>query len=128
MEKNKKTINLNQMNTAIKQDQILHMNHVNIIGKISSEPKVSLLPGGRRVVNFSLATKEHYLDKDGNLQVKQDWHRLTAFGRWVSILEELCAKGINVAVEGRLVSRFYKTESGERKMFSEIEVNDLIIL
>ncbi len=116
------------MDTTIKQDQILHMNHVNIIGKISSEPKVSILPGGRRVVNFSLATKEHYLDKDGNLQVKQDWHRLTAFGRWVNILEELCAKGINVAVEGRLVSRFYKTESGERKMFSEIEVNDLIIL
>ena len=128
MVKDKKTIKSDRMNTTIKQDQVLHMNHVNIIGKISSDPKVSILPGGRRVVNFSLATKEHYLDKEGNLQVKQDWHRLTAFGRWVNILEELCAKGINVAVEGRLVSRFYKTESGERKMFSEIEVNDLIIL
>ncbi|MNU95537.1 Single-stranded DNA-binding protein [compost metagenome] len=53
---------------------------------------------------------------------------MTAFGRWVSVLEELCTKGINVAVEGRLVSRFYRTESGERRMFSEIEVNDLIIL
>ena len=116
------------MNTTIKQDQVLHMNHVNIIGKISSEPKVTILPGGRRVVNFSLATKEHYLDKEGNLQVKQDWHRLTAFGRWVNILEELCTKGINVAVEGRLVSRFYKTESGERKILSEIEVNYIINL
>ena len=116
------------MNTTIKENQVLHMNHVNIIGKISSEPKVSTLSGGRKVVNFSLATKEHYLDKEGNLQVKQDWHRMTAFGRWVSVLEELCTKGINVAVEGRLVSRFYRTESGERKMFSEIEVNDLIIL
>ena len=116
------------MNTTIRENQILHMNHVNIIGKISSDPKVSLLPGGRKVVNFSLATKEHYLDKEGNLQVKQDCHRMTAFGRWVSVLEELCTKGINVAVEGRLVSRFYRTESGERKMFSEIEVNDLIIL
>lgn len=116
------------MNTSVKKEQMLHMNHVNIIGKITSEPKVSLLPGGRRVVNFSLATKEHYLDREGNLQVKQDWHRLTAFGRWVNVLEELCAKGLNVAVEGRLVSKFYKTESGERRMFSEIEVNDLIIL
>lgn len=116
------------MNTTIKENQILHMNHVNIIGKISSDPKVSLLPGGRKVVNFSLSTKEQYLDKEGNLRVKQDWHRMTAFGRWVSVLEELCTKGINVAVEGRLVSRFYRTESGERKMFSEIEVNDLIIL
>ena len=116
------------MKTTISKEQILHMNHVNIIGKISSEPKVSCLNGGKKVVNFSLATKEHYLDKEGNLQVKQNWHRLTAFGRWVSVLEELCVKGINVAVEGRLVSRFYKTETGERKMFTEIEVNDLIIL
>ncbi len=116
------------MNTTTKQNQILHMNHVNMIGKITSDPKVSLLPGGRRVVNFSLATKEHYLDQEGNLRVKQDWHRMTAFGRWASIMEELCPKGMNVAVEGKLVSRFYRTESGERKMFSEIEVNDLIIL
>jgi single-strand DNA-binding protein len=116
------------MNITAKQNQILHMNHINIIGKISSDPKVSLLPGGRKVVNFSLATKEHYLDQEGNIQVKQNWHRMTAFGKWVSILEELCSKGINVAVEGKLVSRFYRTESGERKMFSEIEVNDLIIL
>lgn len=116
------------MNTSTQTEQIMHMNHVNMIGKISSDPKVILLPGGRKMVNFSLATKEHYLDKEGNLQVKQDWHRLSAFGRWVAVMEELCAKGINVAVEGKLVSRFYKTDSGERKMFSEIEVNDLIIL
>jgi single-strand DNA-binding protein len=116
------------MSTSINKEQIMHMNHVNLIGKISSEPKVVVLPGGRKVVNFSLATDEHYLDKEGNLQVKQDWHRLSAFGRWVHILEELCEKGISVAVEGRLVSRFYKTSSGERKMFSEIEVNDLIVL
>ena len=62
------------------------------------------------------------------MSIKQDWHRVTAFGRWATILEELCRKGVNIAVEGRLVSRFYKMETGERKMFSEIEVNDLIIL
>jgi single-strand DNA-binding protein len=115
------------MNTQ-KSSQVLHMNHVNIIGKIASEPRVSVLPGGRKIVNFSLSTNEHYLDKEGNLKVKQDWHRLTAFGRWVSVLEELCGKGINIAVEGRLVSRFYKNPAGERQMISEIEVNDLIIL
>jgi single-strand DNA-binding protein len=116
------------MRTQTTKDQIMHLNHVNMIGKISSDPIIAILPGGRKVANFSIATKEHYLDKEGNLQVKQDWHRLSAFGRWVSILEELCSKGVNVAVEGKLVSRFYKTEGGEKKMFSEIEVNDLIIL
>lgn len=111
-----------------KSNQVLSFNHVNMIGKIASDPKISVLPGGRKVANFSMLTKEQYLGSDGSLCVKQDWHRVTAFGRWVIVLEELCMKGVNVAVEGRLVSRFYKTESGERKMFSEIEVNDLIVL
>ncbi len=107
---------------------IQHFNHVNLIGKIASEPKIVILPGGRKVANFSISTKENRLDRDGNITVKNEWHRITAFGRWVSILEELCNKGILVAVEGRLVSRFYKTETGARQMMSEIEVNDLIIL
>jgi single-strand DNA-binding protein len=116
------------METNVKMPKVLSFNHVNMIGKMASDPKISILPGGRKVANFSMSTKEQYLDSDGSLCVKQDWHRVTAFGRWVTILEELCSKGVNVAVEGRLVSRFYRTASGERKMFSEIEVNDLIIL
>lgn len=115
------------METTISKE-VLHMNHVNIIGKIASDLRILTLPGGRRIVNFSLATNERFFDKEGNMQVKQDWHRLTAYGRWVQIMEELCAKGNNVAVEGKLVSRFYMTPNGERKMISEIEVNDLIIL
>lgn len=116
------------MNTLSQKQQTLHMNHVNIIGRISSKPRINELPGGRKVANFSVATNESYLDVEGNLQVKQYWHRITAFGRWVNILEDLCEKGINVAVEGRLVSRFYRTANGERQMVSEVEVNDLIIL
>jgi len=106
----------------------LHINHVNIVGRMTSEPRIAVLPGGRKVAQFSLATKESYLDEDGNVRVRQNWHRMTAWGRWVSILEELCPKGINLAVEGKLVSRFYKLQNGRRQMVSEIEVNDLIIL
>lgn len=110
------------------QAQNLHINHVNIIGRMTSEPKIAILPGGRKVAQFALATKESYLDDDGNVCVRQNWHRMTAWGRWVTILEELCPKGIHVAVEGKLVSRFYRLANGKRQMVSEIEVNDLIIL
>lgn len=110
------------------RSQYLHINHVNIIGKMTSDPRIAVLPGGRRVAQFSMATKESYLDEEGNVCTRQNWHRMTAWGRWVNVLEELCAKGINVAVEGKLVSRFYRLENGKRQMVSEIEVNDLIIL
>lgn len=106
----------------------MNFNQVSIIGKIASEPKFSVRPDGKKVVNFSMATQENFLDREGNVQVKRNIHRITAFGRWARVLEELCAKGVHIAVDGKLVSRFYHTPDGERRMFSEIEVNDLIII
>lgn len=110
------------------RSQYLHINHVNIIGKMTSDPRIDTLPGGRRVAQFSMATKESYMDETGNIKTRQNWHRMTAWGRWVVVLEELCTKGIHIAVEGKLVSRFYQLDNGRRQMISEIEVNDLIIL
>ncbi len=114
--------------SSITQTQHININHVNLIGQMSSDPRIWSLPNGRRVANFSLATKQEFLDIDGNLKVKKNWHRVTAFGKWVSVLEELCSKGISVAVEGTLVSRFYQQANGQKGMVSEIEINDLIIL
>ncbi|MES2556064.1 MAG: single-stranded DNA-binding protein [Bacteroidota bacterium] len=116
------------MNNHAITTQQFHMNHVNLIGKMTSDPRIAVLPGGKKVAQFSLSTNESYLDEDGNVCVRQNWHRMTAWGRWVSVLEELCTKGVSLAIEGKLVSRFYRLENGKRQMISEIEVNDLIIL
>lgn len=104
------------------------MNHVNLIGKISSDPKVVMLENGKRIAQFSLSTQETFLDGEGNVKKKSTWHRVSAWGNWVSVLEELGQKGINLAIEGKLVSRFYHTQKGERKFVTEVEVNDLVIL
>jgi len=106
----------------------MSFNQVSIIGKIASDPKFSVLSDGKKVVNFSMSTQENILDREGNVQIKRNLHRITAFGRWARVFEELCGKGVHIAVDGKLVSRFYKTETGERKMFSEIEVNDMVII
>lgn len=103
------------------------MNHVNLIGKISSEPKVILL-NGRKTAQFSMLTQESYLDATGNVKNKKYWHRISAWGNWVNVLEELGSIGLHLAIEGKLVSRFYHTPSGERKLITEVEVNDLIVL
>lgn len=103
------------------------MNHVNLIGKISSMPKVIELQNGKKIAQFSMSTQETYLDADGNVKKKNYWHRISAWGNWVSVLEELGEKGLHLAVEGKLVSRFYKT-NGSQKLVTEVEVNDLILL
>ena len=103
------------------------MNHVNLIGKLTSSPRYYELPTGRKVAQFAMATNETYLDDEGKTKNKSHWHRMSAWGRWVKVLEELSSEGMEIAVEGKLTSRFF--QKGDSKHFiSEVEVNDLIIL
>lgn len=103
------------------------MNHVNLIGKITSQPRFYVLPTGRKVAQFTIATKDTFLDEEGNSVNKSHWHRVAAWGRWTKVLEELGEVGLELAVEGKLTTRFYH-RNGERHFISEVEVNDLVIL
>ncbi|MBM3451534.1 MAG: single-stranded DNA-binding protein [Bacteroidetes bacterium] len=103
------------------------MNHVNLIGKACSDAKFIILGNGRKIVKFSLSTKENYLDEDGKIKSKNTLHNLTAWGKWVKILEQTEIKGTNLAVEGKLVSRFYKS-NGSTRLISEVEINDLTLI
>jgi single-strand DNA-binding protein len=104
-----------------------NMNHVNLIGKVTSAPRYYEMPSGRKVAQFTMSTKETYLDEKGNTKKKSHWHRMSAWGRWVQVMEELSTVGMEIAVEGKLTTRFYLKE-GEKRFISEVEVNDLIIL
>jgi single-strand DNA-binding protein len=103
------------------------MNHVNLIGKICSAPRIVELENGRKIAKFSMSTKEMILTENGNSKTRNQWHRITAWGKWVRILEEFATNGMDLAVEGKLITRFYHN-NGKRKCISEVEVNDLIIL
>ena len=103
------------------------MNHVNLIGKMSSTPRFVELSNGKKIAQFTLSTKETYLDETGKAKNRSQWHQLSAWGRWVKVLEELGSVGTGLAIEGKLVTRFYN-KNGEKKYVSEVEVNDLVIL
>lgn len=104
------------------------MNYVNLIGKMTSLPVLRELENGRKVAQFTLSTKETYIDADGNAKKKSHWHRLSAWGNWVNLIQELGKPGLNVAIEGKLVTRFYNDMQGKKQIVSEVEVNDLIVL
>ncbi len=105
----------------------IKMNHVNLIGKMTSVPRYYELPGGRKVAQFTMSTNEVYLDQQGKTKRRNHWHRIAAWGKWVRVLEELGDVGIELAIEGKLKTRFYHKQ-GVKQFISEVEVNDLIIL
>ena len=103
------------------------MNHVNLIGKVCSTPKIFEMENGRRIARFTMKTVEFYLDEKAVMKTRCHWHRLMAWGNWVKICEEHIVDGTELAVQGSLVTRFYS--SGKtRRITAEVEVNDMTIL
>ncbi len=103
------------------------MNHVNLIGQLSSTPRFIELENGKKVARFKLSTQETYLDQSGTTKIRKQLHSMLAWGRWVQILEELAEVGSKIAIEGKLVNRFYQA-NGQKKQVAEVEINDLILM
>lgn len=103
------------------------MNHVNLIGKVGAAPTIATRENGKKVARFYLSTNEHYCDSDGKTKTRSNNHRITAWGRWIPIIEEYGLEGSRLAIEGRLINRFYHS-NGKSTCITEVEVNDLIIM
>jgi len=103
------------------------MNYVNLIGKIVTEPKIIELYNGKRIVEFSLSTYETIETEKGILTHTTQRHRVTAWGKWVRIIEELGTCGLQLSIEGRLIHRFYHN-NGRKQCISEVELKDMVIL
>ncbi len=103
-------------------------NKVQLIGYLGSDPEIRNFEKGRRMARFPLATHDSYLNAEGERVSETEWHQVICWGKLAEIAESLLAKGKEVMVEGKLVTRVYENEKGERKYYTEIKCNELLIL
>ncbi len=83
----------------------MSLNRAMIIGNLGQDPEIRYTPSGLPVVNFSLATNERYLDKDGKRQEGVQWHQIVVMGKLALTCNEYLKKGRQVFVEGPLRNR-----------------------
>ncbi len=101
-------------------------NSVQIIGNVGSAPDVKELQNGRKVARFSVATHEQYRNGQGEVVKSTCWHQIVAWGSMAGYIERHVNKGNQVAVEGKLSSRSFQDQNGDKKYVTEIVVNELI--
>ncbi len=106
-----------------------HLNNsVNLIGNLGMDPEVKKFESGKSMARFSLATSEFHRNAEGEKIKDAQWHQVIAWGKTAEIVEKYLKKGSKIAVEGRLNSNHYETDKGEKKYFTEIVVNELMML
>src|ERR1041385_9156806 len=102
-------------------------NSVQLIGRLGKDPDVKIF-GAKKKAAFSIATTETYKNSKGEKVEDTQWHNLVIWGKLADVAAQYLKKGIEVAIEGKLVHRTYETDKGEKRYISEINVNDLVML
>src|SRR5215467_1110844 len=99
-----------------------------IIGHLDREPEMRYTPSGRPVTSFNVATTRSWNSPDGERREETEWFNIVAWGNLAEICNQKLAKSQQVYVEGRLQTRSWEDDRGQRHFRTEIVANEMIIL
>ena len=104
------------------------VNKVILVGNLGADPELRSTPSGTPVANFRIATNEFFTNQSGEREQRTEWHRIVAFGRLAEICGQYLKKGRQVYIEGRLRTREWEDQGGNRRFTTEITATQMVML
>jgi len=111
---------------------VSNLNKVMLIGRLTKDPEMRYTPSGQPVTSFSIATNRYGKSADGERREFTDYHNIVAWNIGKRSLAEHVAnftkKGALVYVEGRLQTRSWEGQDGQKRRTTEVIANDVQFL
>lgn len=104
------------------------LNKCMLIGNLGKDPEVRAIPSGAKVANFSIATTESYTDKNNQKVEKTEWHNIVMWRGLAEVAEKYLRKGSQVYIEGRLQTRSWDDQNGQKRYTTEIIADQMVML
>ncbi len=104
------------------------LNKVMIIGHLGRDPEMRYTPSGRPVTTFSVATTRSWTSADGDRHEETEWFNVVAWGSLAEICNQYLHKGQQVYVEGRLQTRRWEDNEGNKHFTTELVAKEMIML
>ncbi|HKZ92408.1 MAG TPA: single-stranded DNA-binding protein [Candidatus Limnocylindrales bacterium] len=101
----------------------MSLNKCMIIGNLGRDPEMRYTPGGQAVTQFSVATNRNFRDPQGEWQSETEWFRVVVWAEQAERAAEQLRKGHKVYVEGRLQTRQWEDQSGNKRYTTELVAN-----
>lgn len=111
------------------------LNKVMLIGNVGKDPEVRYLESGpqtsggnAKVASFTLATSERYRDRSGEVRENTEWHNIVAWRSSADIVEKYVKKGTQLYIEGKLRTRSWVDQTGNKRYTTEVVADSLQLL
>lgn len=102
------------------------INNVTLTGRITKDLEKHQTNKGTSVVNFSLAVDRRFKDSNGNREA--DFISIQAWGLTADLLCKYCGKGSLIGIEGRIQTRNYENNQGQRVYVTEVVAENVTFL
>ena len=96
------------------------LNRAQIIGNLTRDPELRQTGSGQSVTSFGVATNRVWKDASGAKQEEVEFHNVVAWGRVAEICAQYLRKGSKVYIEGRLRTRDWEGQDGQKLHTTEI--------
>ena len=104
------------------------LNKIMVIGNVGTDPEMRFTPNGKPVTTFRLATNRFFTTSDGERKRETEWFDVVTWDRQAESCNQFLTKGQRVFVEGRLRTRSWEGQDGQRRMRVEIHASRVIFL
>ena len=111
------------------------LNKVMLIGNVGNDPEIRYLDsnpqspqGNTKVASFRLATTERYRDRNGETRENTEWHNIVAWRSNADLVEKFVHKGSQIYIEGKLRTRQWTDQTGNKRFTTEIQADNIQLL
>ena len=105
-----------------------NLNRALIAGNLTRKPGIEYLNSGTAVCKFVVAVNEQWRDKAGEVQKTVEFFKIVAWGKQGENCAEYLDKGSSVLVIGKIKTRSFEGEDGQKKFITEIIAEEVQFL
>ena len=104
------------------------VNKMIIVGNLGSEPEMRFTPNGNPVTSFRVATNWRFTNSQGERREETEWFTVVTWNRLAEQCNQFLTKGRLIYVEGRLRTRTWESQDGEKRFRNEIVADNVTFL
>ncbi|MCM8779583.1 MAG: single-stranded DNA-binding protein [Candidatus Omnitrophica bacterium] len=105
-----------------------NFNKVLLIGNLTKDPELRYTPQGTAVANLRLAVNRHFRDKTGEQKEEVCYITCVVWDKQAETCNQYLRKGNPVFVEGRLQSRSWEDNAGQKRNVIEVRAERIQFL
>jgi single-strand DNA-binding protein len=104
------------------------LNKVMLIGNVGKDPEMRYTANGKAVTSFSIAVNRNFQGTDGERREETDWFDIVTWDKLAELCSQFLQKGRQAYVEGRLQTRSWEGQDGQKRYKTEVVAQTVLFL